>query len=193
MSAGSRLHPLAARQKQAARAYCRTGGSLGAFPPPRAQVSPRAGLGETPFARASRDVGSDPHAAGAASRSHRPARKPDDALNGRERVHTRNIFRNVNRDSVAPVSFPRKRETRAMYICPWIPDRASRVRNDTVIRSATRSEETAAMTTDFKIGDLVEKHTSDYRAKIELRGVFTMFRVVRAKTIRKIACPKIAQ
>jgi hypothetical protein len=30
------------------------------------------------------------------------------------------------------------------------------------------------MTTDFKIGDLVEKHTGDYRAKGEVRGVFTM-------------------
>jgi hypothetical protein len=65
-------------------------------PPPRTQVLPRAGLGETPFARASRDAGSDPHAAGAASRPHRPARKPDDALNGRERVHTRIIFQKMS-------------------------------------------------------------------------------------------------
>jgi hypothetical protein len=30
------------------------------------------------------------------------------------------------------------------------------------------------MTPDFNIGDLVEKHTGDYRAKGEVRGVFTM-------------------
>jgi hypothetical protein len=35
-------------------------------------------------------------------------------------------------------------------------------------------EDTAVMTTDFKIGDLVEKHTGDYRAKGEVRGAFTM-------------------
>ena len=30
------------------------------------------------------------------------------------------------------------------------------------------------MTSDFKIGDLVEKRTGDYRATGEVRGVFTM-------------------
>jgi hypothetical protein len=32
------------------------------------------------------------------------------------------------------------------------------------------------VTSEFKIGDLVEKHTGDYRAKGEVRGVFTMSR-----------------
>jgi hypothetical protein len=30
------------------------------------------------------------------------------------------------------------------------------------------------MTPDFNIGNLVEKHTGDYRAKGEVQGVFTM-------------------
>jgi hypothetical protein len=32
------------------------------------------------------------------------------------------------------------------------------------------------VTSEFKVGDLVEKHTGDYRAKGEVRGVFTMSR-----------------
>jgi hypothetical protein len=53
------------------RSYCRTGGSLGALPPPRPQVSPRAGVGLTPFAKASRGSGlGGPPAAGAAPRPH---------------------------------------------------------------------------------------------------------------------------
>jgi hypothetical protein len=47
-------------------------------------------------------------------------------------------------------------------------------RRECVLRSSNRLKDKAAMTTDFKIGDLVEKHTGDYRAKGEVRGVFTM-------------------
>jgi hypothetical protein len=53
------------------RSYCRTGGSLGVSPLPRPQVSPRAGVGLTPFAKASRGLGlGGPSAAGAAPRPH---------------------------------------------------------------------------------------------------------------------------
>jgi hypothetical protein len=61
-----------------------------------------------------------------------------------------------------------------MCICPWIPDRASRVRNDTVVRLSNRVKDKAAMTTALNIGDLVEKHTGDYRAEGEVRSVFTL-------------------
>jgi hypothetical protein len=37
------------------------------------------------------------------------------------------------------------------------------------------------MTTDFKIGGLVEKHTGDHRAKGEVRGVLTLRYVVEHK------------
>ncbi len=40
----------------------------------------------------------------------------------------------------------------------------------------TTFEGKAGVTGEFKVGDLVEKHTGDYRAKGEVRGVFTMSR-----------------
>jgi hypothetical protein len=64
--------------EQAARSYCRTGGSLAVSPLPRRQVSPPVGVGERGVCenlpgRAYRK----PHAAGAASRPQARPRSPD--------------------------------------------------------------------------------------------------------------------